>query len=134
MELASSSSVFAPSSSSSSNDIPALKSNSKYNDFRKKGLDHYGLLRQLLPTVAQTSSTQHVSAVSFARAPESRKTVESTQVPDYSMAKVTKILISMCDDLDDKTMFKATEKLVTAEWREAFITSLRIDDWAGSSI
>uniref|UniRef100_A0A7N2N866 Myb/SANT-like domain-containing protein n=1 Tax=Quercus lobata TaxID=97700 RepID=A0A7N2N866_QUELO len=128
--------------------LDAVKSNSKYNDFCKKGLDHYGLLRQLLPTVAQ-SSAQHVSAVdgdeqgsnpkgkqpahtdtsrmkkrkavSFARAPKSRNTVESAQVPDFSVTRATKILISMSNDLDDETMFKATEKLVKAEWREAFV-------------
>uniref|UniRef100_A0A7N2MGA6 At2g29880-like C-terminal domain-containing protein n=1 Tax=Quercus lobata TaxID=97700 RepID=A0A7N2MGA6_QUELO len=45
----------------------------------------------------------------------------SNDVPDHSITRVTKILISMSDDLDDKTLFKATEKLVTAEWREAFM-------------
>ncbi|XP_065616809.1 L10-interacting MYB domain-containing protein [Quercus suber] len=110
-----------------------MKLNPRCNDFHKKGLDHYELLRQLFHTVAQTSSAQHVSADDVdeqgsnpkgkqpahsgtstgkkrkagSLATESRKTVESAQVPDpYSMAKATKILNSM-SDFNNETFYKA---------------------------
>ncbi|XP_030949251.1 phytochrome B-like isoform X2 [Quercus lobata] len=105
------------------------QSNSKYNDFRKKGLDHYGLLRQLLPTVAQTSSAQHVSAVDVDEQGSNpkRKRLSHTDTSSVkkrkavSFAKGHKILVSMSDKLDNETLFEATEKLVKAEWREAFV-------------
>ncbi|KAK7840165.1 uncharacterized protein LOC111999922 isoform X3 [Quercus suber] len=133
--------------------LNATKSKSNYNGFRNKGLDHYGLLRQLFLTVAQTCSAQHSAddvdeqssnpkgkqpahtdassrkkrkTVSFA--PESKKTVDSAPVHDYSMAWATKILISM-SGLDKETKFEALEQLRDFDWRQAFIAMDQDTRW-----
>nr|POF25801.1 hypothetical protein CFP56_66624 [Quercus suber] len=170
MELASSSSVFAPSSSSSSNDVtaPNMADPSAAEDLKllwpapvektemEWGPDTNTVIgsdeawsdaMKLFHTVAQTSSAQHVSADDVdeqgsnpkgkqpahsgtstgkkrkagSLATESRKTVESAQVPDpYSMAKAMEILNSM-SDFNNETFYKALIKLEKFEWRQVFI-------------
>ena len=112
-------------------------------EFHRKELAHYGLLARLFPTVAQTSSANEQGCnpkgkqladtetssgkrmKTVSRAPESRLTIDSAQGRAYLMTKVTDILKSLAEkhpeDLDDVTMFRATELFASADMREAFM-------------
>ena len=87
------------------------------------------MLRQLLPTVAQTSSAQHVNAVDVDKQCSNPKGKQLAHTDTSSVKKRKavsfdkghKILVSMSDKLDNETLYKATKKLVKVEWREAFV-------------
>nr|XP_023887226.1 uncharacterized protein LOC111999330 isoform X2 [Quercus suber]POE67636.1 hypothetical protein CFP56_26859 [Quercus suber] len=133
MELAS------PSSSSSSNDVPAPKG--VHVSVEPDSSDDVVMLlppdmgqcsnrKGKLPAHPDTSTRKKRKAGSSDRATDaivetqmSRISIESAQVPDHlsSMVKATKIVISMADSLGDETLFEVLEKLENLECRQAFI-------------
>nr|POF14444.1 hypothetical protein CFP56_79002 [Quercus suber] len=145
MELAS------PSSSSSSNDVPAPKgvhvsvepdSSDDVVKLLPPDMRQCSNRKGKQPAHPDTSTRKKRKAGSSDRATdaivetqmsrktgsdkdsESQITIESAQVPDRfsSMVEATKIVISMADSLGDETMFEVLEKLENLECRQAFIT------------
>ncbi|KAK7830225.1 60s ribosomal protein l13a [Quercus suber] len=122
MELAS------PSSSSSSNDVPAPKG--VHVSVEPDSSDDVVMLlppdmgqcsnrKGKLPAHPDTSTRKKRKAGSSDRATDaivetqmSRISIESAQVPDHlsSMVKATKIVISMADSLGDETLFEELER------------------------